>query len=125
MEQPLSRKKKMTTVKEILTANRDSVISSIKWVFQIWKSEDVKIKMVEFLAFAEENASVELLVNSKKVKSDLKVLVQKMAISQKREQPKDNRKWYEIAEDIADERGLTRDSRTGKFYDISGKEVQI
>ncbi len=76
----------MTTVKEILSANRESVISSIKWTCKIWKSEDVKSKMVEFLAYAEENASVEALSTSKKVKTDLKNLVasMEMAFTKKR-----------------------------------------
>lgn len=85
----------MNTVKEILSENRESVISSIKWVFKVWKSEDVKAKMIEFLAYAEENANVESLSISKKVKTDLKNLVQKMAISQKREIEKtENLKRY-------------------------------
>lgn len=75
----------MKTVKEILTENRESVISSIKWVCKIWKAEDVKAKMIEFLSYAEENANVENLNESKKVKTDLKVLVQKMTIAQEKE----------------------------------------
>lgn len=74
----------MKTVKEILTENRDSVISSIKWIFKVWKSEDVKVKMIEFLAYAEANANVEALNESKKVKTDLKNLVGKMSIEQER-----------------------------------------
>jgi hypothetical protein len=74
----------MKNVKEILTENRESVISSIKWVFKVWKSEDVKAKMIQFLSYAEENANVEFLNESKKVKTDLKVLVQKMAIMQEK-----------------------------------------
>ena len=71
----------MTTVKEILSANRESVISSIKWIFKVWKAEDVKAKMIEFLAYAEENADVEALATSKKVKTDLKNLVARMEIA--------------------------------------------
>lgn len=112
----------MTTTKEILSANRDSVISSIKWIFKVWKSEDVKAKMIEFLAFCEENASLDDLMKSKKIKTDLKVLIQKMSIAQK---PTDNRKWYEIAEYIADDRGLCRNSMTGAFTDINGKSINI
>lgn len=74
----------MKTVKEILTENRDSVISSIKWIFKVWKSEDVKVKMIEFLAYAEDNANVEALNESKRVKTDLKNLVGKMSIEQER-----------------------------------------
>jgi hypothetical protein len=114
----------MTTIKNILSENRESVISSIKWVFKVWKSEDVKIKMIEFLAYAEEKANVENLSTSKKVKSDLKTLVQKMAISQKHKST-DNRKSYEIKEDIADARGLVVNKLTGEFEDINGKIVNI
>jgi len=99
--------------KEILTENRDSVISSIKYVFQVWKAEDIKLKMIQFLAFAE---TCDIDSGSKKIKSDLKTLIQKMAISQK--QPTDSRKWYEIAEDIANSKGLYRDSLTGKMYKL-------
>lgn len=74
----------MKNVKEILTENRESVISSIKWIFKVWKSEDVKAKMIDFLAYAEENADVEALNSSKKVKTDLKGLVQIMAIMQEK-----------------------------------------
>lgn len=74
----------MKNVKEILTENREAVISSIKWIFKVWKNEDVKTKMIEFLAYAEENANVENLSTSKKVKTDLKTLVQKMAIMQEK-----------------------------------------
>lgn len=74
----------MATVKEILTENRDSVISSIKWIFKVWKAEDVKVKMIEFLAYAEENANVEALNQSKRVKTDLKNLVGRMSIEQER-----------------------------------------
>lgn len=68
----------MTTVKEILSANRDSVISSIKWIFKVWKQEDVRQKMIEFLSFCEENANVEALAASTRIKTDLKCLVGKM-----------------------------------------------
>jgi hypothetical protein len=72
------------TIKEILTANRDSVISSIKYVFKIWKMEDVKKQMVNFLAFAEQHANVEELAKSKRVKTDLRLLVIKMKNEQEK-----------------------------------------
>ena len=110
----------MKAIKDILSENRDSVISSIKFVFKVWKNEDVKVKMIELLDFANANysdeSSIERLVTSKKLKTELKYMVQKLAISQ---QPKeDTRKWYEIAEDIADSKGLYRDSRTGNMYKV-------
>lgn len=72
------------TTKEILTANRESVISSIKWIFKIWKQEDVTKKMIEFLSFAEENINADELSKSKRIKSDLKFFVQRMATSQEK-----------------------------------------
>lgn len=111
------------SVKEILKANRESVIRSIKFVFRVWKNEDVKEKMVDFLAYAESNLNADELASSKNVKTLLKYAVQKMAISQK---PKpDGRKWYEIAEDVADQMGLSRNSMTGEFTDVNGKVVNI
>lgn len=73
------------TIKELLTENRDSVISSIQFVFKVYRNEDVKIKMVEFLAYAKENLDVEYLVNAKNTKTLLKNAIMKMSINQKRE----------------------------------------
>jgi 3-methyladenine DNA glycosylase AlkD len=107
----------MTTIKQILSENRNSVISSIKFVFNVWKKEDVKVKMFELLVFAEKNysseSSIESFLKSKKVKTLLKYMVQKLAISQKTKT--DSRKWYEISEDIADSKGLYRNSLTGNY----------
>lgn len=75
----------MKNIKQILTENRESVISSIKFICKVWKSEDVKVKMIAFLAYAEKNANVENLNSSTKVKTDLKVLVAKMQAEQTRE----------------------------------------
>lgn len=88
----------MKTVKEILTENRDSVISSIKFTFKVWKSEDVKVKMIDFLAYAELNADVESLLVSKRIKTDLKDMICHMAInaSRKEEEAK-NIRLYGIA----------------------------
>lgn len=78
------QKEIIMTTKEILTENRESVISSIKWIFKVWKAEDVKVKMIEFLAFCEENMNAEEMSKSKRVKTDLKVLVSKMASAQEK-----------------------------------------
>jgi len=67
------------TAKEILTENRDSVISSIKWIFKVWKSEDLKAKMIGFLEFAEAEINVDDLKKSTRVKTDLKNWVAKFA----------------------------------------------
>ena len=48
----------MKTVKEILTENRDSIISSMKWSFKIWKKEDIKKEMINYLAWAEKNPEI-------------------------------------------------------------------
>lgn len=78
----------MTTIKNILSENRESVISSIKWEFKVWKSEDVKQKMIEFLAYMEKSVTendwlLEQLSTSKKVKTNLKGWVMSMAKEQK------------------------------------------
>lgn len=108
----LSKSNDMTTIQQILTENRDSVISSIKYVFKVYSGEALKNKMIGFLQFAEKVSSVEELQNSKRVKADLKSLVCKYSISLK---SNDNRKWNEIAESIADERGLIFDTLNGGF----------
>lgn len=74
----------MTTVKEILSENRDSVISSIKYAFKIWKTEDVKVKMIEFLAYAEGNFSFENYTATKAKKTYLKNLVSRMKMIQEK-----------------------------------------
>lgn len=72
------------TTKEILTENRESVISSIKYIFKIWKHEDVKNQMINFLAYAEENINADELLKSKRVKTDLKYFVAKMKSQQEK-----------------------------------------
>lgn len=106
----------MTTVKEILSANRESVISSIKFVFKIWKAEDVKAKMIEFLAYAETRIDVENMAASKRVKTDLKNMVCKMAISQKVAEPK--KSVAEMRGDWMDRNNLEFDLRTKQYYKI-------
>lgn len=106
----------MTTVKEILSANRESIISSIKFVFKIWKSEDVKAKMIEFLAYAETRINVENMAISKRVKTDLKNMVCKMAISQKVAEPK--KSVSEMRGDWMDRNNLEFDLRTKQYYKI-------
>lgn len=72
------------TMKEILSENIESVISSIKWIFKVWKSEDVKVKMIEFLAFCEENINSEEFSKSKRIKTDLKMMISRMASAQEK-----------------------------------------
>ena len=74
----------MATVKEILSENRESIISSIKWTFKIWKQEDVKVKMVEFLAYAEENLNIAAYEETKAKKTYLKNLVNAMQMKQQK-----------------------------------------
>lgn len=108
----------MKNAKEILTENRESVISSIKWIFKVFKSEDVKVKMIEFLSFCNEfSTEFQNAVDAKNTQKQLKFLVQKMAMIQKTEQPK-SRKWNEIAEDIADKKGLHFNTLTGNMYSV-------
>ena len=107
----------MTTIKEILTANRESVISSIKFVCKVWKQEDVKDKMVEFLEYAEKYGNVEKLAVSKKVKTDLKELVCKMNFSQKLAEPK-GRSVIEMRADWMDANNMEFDLRTKQYRKI-------
>ena len=72
----------MKTVKEILTENRESVISSIKYTFKVYSVSEIKEKMIEFLNYAEKNADITLLNTSKKVKTELKNMVSRMAYVQ-------------------------------------------
>lgn len=106
----------MTTIKEILTANRESVISSIKFIFKIWKQEDVKVKMVEFLAYADQFGDVEKLANSKRVKIDLKEMICKMNFSQKLAEPK--KSVAEMRGDWMDRNNIEFDLRTKQYYKI-------
>ena len=113
----------MKTIKDILTENRESVISSIKFMYKVYKVEDIKPIMIDFLSYCEERSEilVEKFENSKRVKSDLKELLARMKFSEsllKSFESTDNRKWYEIAEDIADKKGLEFNTRTGNFYKL-------
>lgn len=107
----------MTTIKKILTENRDSVISSIKFIFKIWKQEDVKEKMIEFLAYAEQFGDLEKLSNSNRIKTDLKEMVCKMNFSQKVSQPKE-KSSTEMRADWMDANSLEFDIRTKQYYKI-------
>lgn len=83
----------MKTIKDILTENRDSVISSIKFMYKVYRVEDIKPIMVRFLSYCETyvNAEqIEMLENSKRVKTDLKDILAHMSISEKREITKAN-----------------------------------
>jgi hypothetical protein len=106
----------MTTVKEILSANRDSVISSLKFQFKIWKDEDIKAKMVEFLAYAEARMDVEKMAASKKVKTELKQMISKMAFSAAIGQPK--KSVTEMRGNWMDANNLEFDLRTKKYYKL-------
>jgi len=112
----------MKTTKEILSENRDSIISSIKWIYKVYKKEDIKSKMEVFLNWALKNEDeISRAYESKKTKTLLKSFIQNIhrkefALIDTME--KDNKKWYELAEDYADKRGLCWDSRTGNMYKI-------
>ena len=107
----------MKAIKEILTENRESVISSIKWVFKVWRNEDVKVKMIEFLAFCEEHANIEGLNESTKIKNDLKFFVQRMSTAQQKE--KNLRMYGTERPKLAD---LVNYAHEDETYDILKKE---
>lgn len=86
----------MATVKEILSENRESIISSIKWTFKIWKQEDVKVKMVDFLNWAENHEADIFRANeAKNTKTLLKSFIMNMAYEQNRPQREAERKSEE------------------------------
>ena len=98
----------MKTIKDILSENRDSVISSIKYMFKVYRIEEIRPIMVRFLSYAEKYGDVESLENSKRVKSDLKDILAHMFIIEKRER--------EEAENIR-----LYGTRNPKLADIMGK----
>lgn len=86
----------MATVKEILSNNRESIISSIKWTFKIWKSEDVKVKMIDFLNWAENHEADIFRANeAKNTKTLLKSFIMNMAYEQNRPQREAQKKAEE------------------------------
>ncbi len=74
----------MNTVKEILTENRDSVISAIKYNFKVYDANGIKVKMIEFLAFCEKNLTVAHYEATKAKKTFLGDMVRRMCNSQHR-----------------------------------------
>lgn len=78
------------TVKELLSENRDSVISSIKYVYKIWKNEDVKAIMIKFLAYAEKNINADAFNSARNTKTLLKIEVEKMRYNVA---PEDRAEW--------------------------------
>ena len=106
------------TIQEILKANRESVISSIKFVFKVWKQEDIKIKMIELLDYANANYSdsVDSLLKSTKIKTELKWMVQRLAISQIPSPEK--RSVTEMRADWMDANNLEFDMRTKRYYRV-------
>ena len=77
----------MKTVKDILSENRESIISSIKWTFKIWKTEDIKDKMIDFLNWSENHESdIRRAVEAKNTKTLLKSFIMNMAYEQNRPQ---------------------------------------
>lgn len=107
----------MTTIKEILTENRESIIASIKFIFKVWKKEDVRLKMIEFLAYAEQFGDIEKLSASKRIKTDLKEMVCKMNFSKKIVEPK-GKSAKEMRADWMDANNLEFDLRTKQYYKI-------
>lgn len=86
----------MATVKEILSDNRESIISSIKWTFKIWKQEDVKVKMIDFLNWAENHEADIFRANeAKNTKTLLKSFIINMVYEQNRPQREAERKAEE------------------------------
>lgn len=73
----------MKTVKEILTENRDSIISSIKYTFKIYKSEEIKVKMIDFYNWSIANESdIFRAHEAKNTKTLLRSFIMNMAYHQ-------------------------------------------
>jgi hypothetical protein len=76
----------MKTTKEILTENRDSIISSIKFMFKVYSNEQIKDKMIQFMNFCQVNEDKVLKAyNAKNTKTQLKNLLCRMNYEMNRE----------------------------------------
>lgn len=63
------------TIKEILTTNRDSIISEIRYQY---RHESLKDVMVRFLAYAQKHSSEERMNKETSIKSYLRYMVREM-----------------------------------------------
>ena len=81
----ITKQRDMKTTKEILSENRESIISSIKWTFKVFKKEEIKVKMIEFLNWAENHESdIQRADAAKNTKTLLKSFIMNMAYEQNR-----------------------------------------
>lgn len=78
-------KKKMTNLKEILTANREVIIASIKSKFNISNGIELKSKMIEYVNFCELWFDFEAYNRFPKKSDYMKLYVQRLAKEQLRE----------------------------------------
>ena len=86
----------MKAVKEILSENQKSIISSIKWTFKVYKKEDIKAKMIDFLSWAENNEEdIFRADKAKNTKTLLKSFIMNMAYEQNRPQREAEKKAEE------------------------------
>jgi hypothetical protein len=86
----------MNTVKEILTANRETIISAIKWTFKVYATSDIAQKMTEFLAWSENHEADIFRANeAKNTKTLLKSFIMNMAYEQSRPQREDKKRAEE------------------------------
>ena len=111
------------TTKDLLSENRDSVISSIKYIYKIWKAEDVKAIMIKFLAYAEENINADEFNSAKNTKTLLKNAVEKMRFTFTPEQIEESRKRF-------NEKWENRDKRSSvemraDWMDKNNKEYNV
>lgn len=74
----------MGNIKEILSENRDSVISSLKYIFRCYKHTSLQVRMKQFLAFCEDNMDVAYYEASTAKKTYLKNLVCRMKHEQEK-----------------------------------------
>ena len=82
----------MKTVKEVLSENRDSIISEIKWTFKVYRAGDIKVKMLEFLSYAESiEEDIIAATNVKNTKTLLRGFVRNMAYVQAASLPREKK----------------------------------
>lgn len=79
----------MKTVKEILSENRESIISSIKFTYKVYDHQGIVEIMKRFLDYAMENENTVFAADeARNTKTQLRYMVQKMMMREMRNQPK-------------------------------------
>lgn len=77
VEEKKDNSEKKKEVVSLLHSNRDSVISSIKYLYKVWKQEDLTPIMKDLVEYMSNlpDETIEKLKSSKRVKTDLKAVI--------------------------------------------------